>query len=129
MRLQEISYALRAVADVAHAGEQLAGSVERTRARGYFGPALKATGDVAHAGELLFGSLAGSRSRSFALPVLLGVGVGVGIGALLFSESARERVSNWLFGTRVVARPGGGESVSPTTDAAGSNVDSTPATH
>lgn len=86
MRLREISYALKAAADVAHAGEQLVGSLDRTRSRG------------------------------FVLPVLLGVGVGVGLGALLFSESARERVSTWLFGPRVAPPPSRGETVDTTAE-------------
>lgn len=105
MRLREISYALKAAAEVARAGEQLIGA---TRSRGYAGPILTATADVAHAGEQLFGSLGRTRSRSYVVPVLLGVGVGVGIGALLFSESARERVAAWLFGAPVTAQARGG---------------------
>ncbi|HEX7601337.1 MAG TPA: hypothetical protein VF316_07015 [Polyangiaceae bacterium] len=100
MRLREISYALKAAAEVARAGEHL---VDRTRSRGYTGPVLTAAADVAQAGEHLFGSLDRTRSRSYVVPVLLGVGVGIGIGALLFSEAARERVAAWLFGESVTA--------------------------
>ena len=98
MRLREISYALRAAAEMARAGEQLVGS---TRPRRFAGPILTATADVAHAGEQLFGSLDRTRSRGYVVPVLLGVGVGVAIGALLFNESARQRVATWLFGPPV----------------------------
>lgn len=71
MRLQDVSYALKAAAEVAHAGEQLVGSLDRSGSRGRLGV------------------------------VLVSVGLGVGLGALLFSESARLRVRTWLFGPPV----------------------------
>jgi hypothetical protein len=66
MRFRDVSYALKAVAEVARAGERLVGSLDRSRPRGYLGS------------------------------ILVGVGLGVGLGALLFSESARQRLRGWL---------------------------------
>lgn len=112
MRLRELSYALKAAAEVARAGEHL---VDSTRSRGYAGPVLTAAADVAQAGEQLFGSLDRTRSRSYVVPVLLGVGVGIGIGALVFSEAARQRVAAWLFGPPITA-PAHGDSAGTTVE-------------
>lgn len=66
MRLRNVSYALKAVAEVARAGDQLVDSLDRSRSGRYLGS------------------------------VLLGVGLGVALGAVLFSESARESLRGWL---------------------------------
>ena len=71
MRLQDISCALKAVAEVAHSGEQLVGSLDR------------------------------ARSRSHLVSMLVGIGVGVGLGAVMFSEPARKQVLAWLFGAPI----------------------------
>ena len=81
MHLREVSYALKALAEVAHAGEELVGSMDR------------------------------SRSRSPMGALLVGVGIGVGVGALLFSEPARRALRTWLVGTPVAARANGVEPV------------------
>jgi hypothetical protein len=65
---------------------------------------MKAVADVAHAGEQMFGSLDRARSRTHIGSILLGVGLGVGLGALLFSESARQQVRTWLAGPTVAVR-------------------------
>ena len=63
---------------------------------------LHAAADIARAGENLFGSLDRNRRMSLGqvAPVLLAVGIGVGLGALIFSKEARERVSEWLASNR-----------------------------
>jgi len=89
MHLQDVSTALKAVAEVAHAGEQVVGSIDRARSRGY------------------------------GFPILLGVGLGVGFGALLFSESARQQVRTWLLSASAVqanARANGGSTLESTAE-------------
>jgi hypothetical protein len=68
MQLQDVSYALNAVAQVAQTGGRIVESIDRGRSRGRLGL------------------------------ILFGVGVGVGLGALLFSETARTRARTWLVG-------------------------------
>lgn len=88
MRFQDVSYAMKMVADVAHAGEQMFGAIDRARSRTYLGS------------------------------ILVGIGLGVGLGALLFSESARRQVRTWLAGPIVVVRAhgNGAAHVEPTTE-------------
>lgn len=83
MRLRNVSHALKAVADVAHAGEEFASSIDRTRSRGSLGT------------------------------LILGIGLGVGIGVLLFSEKARQQVQTFLVGERGAAHANGGAPVAP----------------
>lgn len=71
MRLREISYALKAAADVAHAGEQLVGSLDRTR-RGWVGPVLLGVGLGVGLGALLFSESARQRVQTW----LVGAPVG-----------------------------------------------------
>lgn len=42
MRFRDVSYVLKAVAEVARAGEQLVGSLDRSRARGHLGSTFMA---------------------------------------------------------------------------------------
>lgn len=64
MRLREISYGLKAAAEVAHAGEQLLGSLDRSR-RGYGGPILLGIGLGVGLGALLFSESARQRVRTW----------------------------------------------------------------
>lgn len=89
MRLQDLSYILKAVADVAQAGEQLLGSFARARSRGHVGS------------------------------VLVGVGLGVGLGALLFSEPARRGVWTWLGGVRAAVQRHDAPTVTTTVESNG----------
>jgi hypothetical protein len=83
MTLQGVSYAMRAAADVARAGENLLGSMDRSRRWG------------------------GSA------PILLGVVLGVAIGALVFRKEARKQVLEWAGLTSTPARSTNGATADP----------------
>jgi hypothetical protein len=87
MRLRDITDTLKAAADLAHAGEQIVGAIERVRVRGRGGPVL----------------------------IGLGLGLGVALGALLFSESTRRRLQGWLLGASEAATNGPARADEPIT--------------
>lgn len=63
MRLQDVSTALKAVAEVAHAGEQVVGSIDRARSRGF--PILLGVGLGVGLGALLFSESARQQVRTW----------------------------------------------------------------